>query len=79
MNDRELIVLRKQREHDKIIVTETSSESPASVIVVCKKEHNYYVYRYFVLEGEWLISIDAEECGADKALETYTRSVSFLL
>ena len=77
MEQRELLILRKQREYDKIIVTETATEN--SVVVVCKKEHNYYVYRYFVMNGEWLVSIDSEETCADQALVSYTRSISFLL
>ncbi len=77
MEQRELLVLRKQREYDKIIVTETATEN--SVVVVCKKEHNYYVYRYFVMNGEWLVSIDSEETDADKAFASYTGAISFLL
>lgn len=77
MKQRELIILRKQREQDKVIVTECSSEN--LVVSVCKKEHNYYVYRYFTLNGEWLVSVDAYECGADEAFVHYTRAMSLFL
>lgn len=79
MEQRELIVLRKQREHNKTIVTECSSEK--SVVVVCKLEHNYYVYRYFTLSfnGEWLVSVDASECSADEAFVAYTKAMTLFL
>lgn len=77
MEQRELIVLRKQREHDKIVVTECSSEN--LVVVVCKKEHNYYVYRYFTINGEWLVSVDAFECSADEAFVSYTKAITLFL
>lgn len=77
MQQRELIILRKQHEHDKIVVTECSSEY--LVVAVCKNEHNYYVYRYFTINGEWLVSIDAFQCSADEAFAHYTRAMSLFL